>query len=76
MFEVFQERPQYWDGMPYDRFVTLPRGGDNRDWIKSWQRVARELISIDAAIAYARLSVLNYRARSHAVTLVAREDGA
>lgn len=54
MFEAFQERPQYWDGMPYDRYVTLSRGGDNRDWIKSWQRVARELITIDAAIAYAK----------------------
>lgn len=54
MFEAFQERPQYWDGMPYDRYVTLSRGGDNRDWIKSWQRVAREHASIDAAIAYAR----------------------
>lgn len=54
MFEAFQERPQYWDGMPYDRYVTLSRGGDNRDWIKSWHRVARELISIDEAIAYAK----------------------
>lgn len=54
MFEAFQERPQYWDGMPYDRFVTLPRGSENRGWIMSWHRVARELLTIDDAIAYAR----------------------
>lgn len=54
MFEAFQERPQYWDGMPYDRYVTLSRGGENRDWIMSWQRVARDCASIDAAIAYAK----------------------
>lgn len=54
MFEAFQERPQYWDGMPYERFVTLPRGGGNKDWIQSWHRVARELVSIDEAIAYAK----------------------
>lgn len=54
MFEAFQERPQYWDGMPYDRYVTLSRGTGNKDWIKSWQRIARELITIDEAIAYAK----------------------
>lgn len=54
MFEAFQERPVYWNNLPYHRSVTLSRGGDNRDWIKSWHRVARELISIDEAIAYAK----------------------
>lgn len=54
MFEAFQERPTYWDDLPYHRSITLSRGGDNRDWIKSWQRVAREHDTIDAAIAYAK----------------------
>ena len=54
MFEAFQERPQYWDNLPYHRSVTLSRDGENRDWIKSWQRVAREHDTIDAAIAYAK----------------------
>lgn len=54
MFEAFQERPQYWDGIPYHRSVTLSRGTGNKDWIQSWQRVAREHDSIDAAIAYAK----------------------
>lgn len=54
MFEAFQERPVYWDNLPYHRSVTLSRGGENRDWIQSWKRVAREHASIDAAIAYAK----------------------
>lgn len=54
MFEAFQERPQYWDNLPYHRSVTLSRGGENRDWIKSWQRVGRDHDTIDAAIAYAK----------------------
>lgn len=54
MFEAFQERPVYWDKLPLHRSVTLPRGGENRDWIQSWQRVAREHATVDAAIAYAK----------------------
>lgn len=54
MFEAFQERPVYWDDMPFHRSPTLSRGTGNKDWIQSWQRVAREHASIDAAIAYAK----------------------
>lgn len=54
MFEAQQARPQYWDGMPYDRHITLPRGTGNKDWIQSWQRVAREHATVEAAIAYAK----------------------
>lgn len=54
MFEAFQERPCYWDNLPFDRSVTLSRGGDNRDWIQSWQHITREHATLDSAIAYAR----------------------
>lgn len=54
MFEAIQERPVYWDNLPYHRSVTLPRGSGNRDWIQSWHRVAKDCDSIDAAIAYAK----------------------
>lgn len=59
MFEAFQERPVYWDNAPFHRSPCLSRGlpdknGRRPDWIASWQRVARELLTIDDAIAYAK----------------------
>lgn len=84
MFEAIQERPCYWDNLPYHRSVTLPRGGSNRDWIQSWHHVGRDHDTIDAAIAYAKrilsqrpgcpVEILQRRdGRDHRVAIVSRD---
>lgn len=54
MFEAVQERPVYWDNAPFHRSPCLSRGTGNKDWIQSWQRVARDCDTLESAIAYAK----------------------